>query len=238
MKDHPIIFSEAMVAALLREVAKPGTGKTMTRRLAHIVEKPKKIRSVQYTGARRCSPWQRVKPGDLLWVREQHYRWGRWYRDGKTKTGRPRWRFRPGRVTKALLGVGGVVFADEAEAFYFTPANKKTAMGFHKRPSIFLPRVLSRITLTVVATKVERLQAIRESECIAEGAEVMRLLGNPVDDGPMVVLKPHVYGTPRTWFRELWCRLHGAESWDANPEVVALTFKVWDRSIAAMKAAA
>jgi hypothetical protein len=233
VKDHPVIFSEAMIAALLREVAKPGTGKTMTRRLAWTEGKAKKIRGVQMTGFRRTSPWQRVKAGDLLWVREQHWRWGRWYRDGKTKTGRPRWCFRPGRVTKALLGVGGVVFADEAEAFYFTPANKKTAMGFHKRPSIFLPRALSRITLTVISTKIERVQEISEADALAEGIATRNhsIKWPNGDPGEIDNVRARA-------FAQLWASLHGAESWDANPEVVALTFKVWDRSIAAMKAAA
>ena len=33
MKDIPIIYSGAMVCALIREANQPGTGKTMTRRL-------------------------------------------------------------------------------------------------------------------------------------------------------------------------------------------------------------
>lgn len=32
-------------------------------------------------------------------------------------------------------------------------------------------------------------------------------------------------------FERLWCSLHGADSWAANPEVVALTFKVALRNI-------
>jgi hypothetical protein len=94
-----------------------------------------------------------------------------------------------------------------------------------------MPRWASRLTLTVIAVKIERLQDIREADCIAEGAEIVGLHGNPVDDGPMVRLKDHVYGTPRTWFRELWERLHGVGAWDANPEVVALTFTVQERNV-------
>lgn len=123
---------------------------------------------------------------------------------------------------------------------WIDPDTGETRDGVKWRSPIHIPRVRSRITLVVTATKIERLQAMRESDCIAEGAELIELKGNPVDNGPMVRLSPsHVYGTPRTWFRELWDSLHGAESsWDTNPEVVALTFVVHKQNIDTMKKAA
>ncbi|MDO8533518.1 MAG: hypothetical protein Q7S17_02090, partial [Xanthobacteraceae bacterium] len=39
---------------------------------------------------------------------------------------------------------------------------------------------------------------------------------------------------PAERFRDLWVKLHSAESWDANPEVVALTFAVHKQNIDAM----
>ena len=36
---------------------------------------------------------------------------------------------------------------------------------------------------------------------------------------------------PAERFRDLWNKLHGPESWDANPEVVAITFAVHKANI-------
>src|ERR1700693_260058 len=62
--DYPCIMSVPMVRATLREVQEPGTGKTETRRSAWTGRK-----AADGEGF-RPSPWQRVKAGDRLWVRE------------------------------------------------------------------------------------------------------------------------------------------------------------------------
>lgn len=63
-RDIPLIVSGPMVLALLREIENPGTGKRQTRRLAWTV------RDVNDNHVRVPTSWQRVKPGDWLWVRE------------------------------------------------------------------------------------------------------------------------------------------------------------------------
>ena len=92
------------------------------------------------------------------------------------------------------------------------------------RPSIHMPRWASRLTLTVTETKIERLQKISEDDARAEGA--VRL----VTDGDGKFFESDK-GDCRTGFAGLWAHLHGAESWDANPEVVALTFTVAKHNI-------
>lgn len=71
MTDRPAIFSSPMVNALLREVNRPGTGKTQTRRIV-------------------TSPLAKCQPGDRLYVRENCWLYGCWRNDGTTRTGRQR----------------------------------------------------------------------------------------------------------------------------------------------------
>lgn len=245
MSDKPIIFSAPMVLALLREGREAGTGKSQTRRLAWRDE----IKGALVNIGCKPSPWQRVKPGDRLYVRETHYRFGRWCKDGKTQTGKQRWRFKPGQVTPGLLGAGGVVFEDEAKEFYFMPANKRADVGFHKRPSIFLPRWASRLTLIVTAAKIERLQAISHQDAIAEGIveddgsepDIFYLPGSHLISGvnaPKGRLPIGQHDRPQLVFRDLINNLHGAEFWASNPEVVAVTFAVHQQNIDAMPKAA
>ena len=75
-------------------------------------------------------------------------------------------------------------------------------------PSIHMPRWASRILLEIVSVRVERLQAISTGDCCAEGA--------PLD-------RTHAV---ETWYRELWESINGTKSWDANPWVWMIEFKV------------
>lgn len=65
MRDFPIIYSDAMVRALL------DGRKAMTRRLAwHRGDGSEAVLSTEDRPAARPTLWQDVKPGDRLWVRE------------------------------------------------------------------------------------------------------------------------------------------------------------------------
>lgn len=100
----------------------------------------------------------------------------------------------------------------------FSPEDKPVKW----RPSIHMPRWASRLTLIVTATKIERLQEISDDDSLAEGVD----LNGAVAGHDFNIDHEWWPGGPRRQFERLWRSLHGPDSWDANPEVVALTFRV------------
>lgn len=91
------------------------------------------------------------------------------------------------------------------------------------RPSIHMPRWISRLTLTVTDVRVQRLQDISEADARAEGAKPDRGGGGMAGIYSRMGVDPYAYARG---FRDLWNSLHGPDAWDANPWVVALTFTV------------
>ena len=86
------------------------------------------------------------------------------------------------------------------------------------RPSIFMPRDASRITLEVTEVRVERLQDISEADARAEG----------VWTGQPEMLAAGARGmnlNHRSAYASLWEQINGPASWDANPWVWAISFK-------------
>lgn len=76
------------------------------------------------------------------------------------------------------------------------------------KPSIFMPRWASRITLEVVSVRVERLQDISEEDAKAEGVTGW-------------------HGVCRPEFHMLWDKINEGRgySWDSNPWVWVVEFK-------------
>jgi hypothetical protein len=64
------------------------------------------------------------------------------------------------------------------------------------RPSIHMPRWAARLFLELVSLRCERVSDITEEDARAEGC-------------------PPDHPDPVAWFRELWCRINGAETWGA-----------------------
>jgi hypothetical protein len=84
--------------------------------------------------------------------------------------------------------------------------------GWKRRPSIFMPRWASRITLELMNVRVERLQDISEADAKAEGVE-------PYGD---------CYCVP---YRRLWESINGSDSWKANPWVWVVEFRRVDATL-------
>ena len=211
MADKPIPFSAPMVRAIL------DGRKSMTRR----VLKPQPYdagdcRAV-HTGGRT---WRLVvlahaavgddwtvpyAPGDLLWVKEA-------------------WR--------AELAFDWTPPRDipAGKPIYYEAAPEETTpdCAGKLRPSRFMCRWMSRLTLEVTDVRVQRLQEISANDCLAEGiAPVAR---DSAQNGGGVRgwgLPEHGgLGEPTAIaaFRDLWQSIHGENSWSTNPWVVAVSF--------------
>lgn len=207
MTDRPIIFSAPSVKATLEG------RKTETRRLAWGApfacpeceglgvtpelfdggaEPP--CRACEGTGTLyKPTIWQKVRPGDRLWVRETFARV-------------------PATAYQHDPNLPQIPDPDRAGMVAVHAATFDRAPPTWKSPR-FMPRWASRLTLTVTETRMERLQTITVGDERAEGA-------------------PHGKITTRhRWFIETWNSLHGPDAWDANPEVVPITFEVHHRNI-------
>jgi hypothetical protein len=79
------------------------------------------------------------------------------------------------------------------------------------KPSIFMPRKASRITLEIVSVRVERLQEISGADCISEGTEYFVQEGTTMD--------------AKLAYRLLWESINGKGSWARNPWVWVICFK-------------
>lgn len=214
MKERGIIMSAPMVRALLDE------SKTQTRRVFKLPRRFEEMNlddhySLETTSRdhHELTEWETDSArshliecpygvaGDRLWVRETHWRFGKWVRNGKTKTGRQRWRF------KADESLKEVHYATEDMSRAATPA--RDILGWHKRPSIFMPKWAARLWFEITRVRVERLQDISNAAAIAEGM-------HEPGSGP---------GSAKSAYRILWDSLHGKGAWELNPWVWVLEFR-------------
>lgn len=229
MKERPILFSGAMVRAIL------AGRKTQTRRVVksqpYIVQRggfeawrwdhgPKGAYSTWKTSLhpltfvrmaceRRPCPYGAV--GDRLWVRETFCQ--KLNRDGYFAYNAKGnldptccWYRADGMQIVASDGDGGLRYRkDGSEASPWTP-------------SIHMPRWASRLTLEITGVRCERLCEITEEDAKAEGVE-------PYSRG---------YTDQATcqWaFQELWNSINAKRGfgWDANPWVWVVEFKRVER---------
>lgn len=110
------------------------------------------------------------------------------------------------------------------------------------RPSIFMPRWASRLTLEVVAVRVERVQAISGADALAEGVTLARDESGAVIHQLTGKVKASDYWPCKTWaemcdlpdceaqllraeYAALWDSINGPGSWAANPYVWVVEFK-------------
>ena len=210
MTERPILFSAPMVRAIL------AGAKTQTRR----VVKPQPADDIaphafpnrEYQGwmsslrhehghqtAHFCPYGQ---PGDRLWVREAF----------------------AGSIAYERNGYPPKEWGNKI--WYIADGEPRSGQWTLPRPSIHMPRALSRITLEVTGVRVERLQDISEADAQAEGAPSADLVSG------RECIFPH-QGTYRWGFRLLWESINGPGSWDANPWMWCVEFRRVDAAAGA-----
>lgn len=159
----------------------------------------------------------RYSVGDILYVKETHWRWGYWERvDGH-------WRFYPENHPTP-----SVVFAQPQRSWL--PAGRES-LGYHKRPSIFMPRDLARLFLRVTAVKGERLQDIGEADARAEGILPVSVPTCGADGATVYTLGGEwpctITGdSPASAYAAVWAFIHDKKSpWERNDRVWCYAFE-------------
>ncbi len=90
-----------------------------------------------------------------------------------------------------------------------------------KRPSIFMPRWASRITLEITNVRVERLQDISDDDAYREGISPDHIAGDRE-----VSIIPGSWITYSRGFAVLWDTINGKRaSWESNPWVWVIEFR-------------
>ena len=240
MKERPILFSGPMVRPILNmrlgvwppEAIDPGKPiKWNTRRVCKDQTPVKywygKSLPMIPDGKEKYTGWVKdIKnvaigipskcpygaPGDRLWVRETHYRYGVWCKNGFTRTGKRRWKFK--------------FYTQEVRCFDNPPDKiltiKGDKVGWYKRPSIFMPRWASRINLEITDIRVERVQDISYADCLAEGMPPV-----PCLDDPALTEKQITDICVDATFRPLWESINGKRGypWAKNDWVWVVEFK-------------
>lgn len=227
MKERPILFSGHMPLAVRED------RKTQTRR---IVKLPKgaEIDAFHFDASRGWRMGVYVEgsgadvggikcpygaPGDQLWVREEHFRFGHWERAGKTKTGREKWAFVADGNTPVQFDAPKSFLASRAKS-------SPEAPRWYKRLARFMPKWASRTTLEVTGVRVSRLSNITCGDAVAEGIESV-----PPAPGDFEAWRDygatcnHGVRSPISSFASLWRSINGPESWAANPWVWCVSFK-------------
>ena len=204
----PIIFSTEMVKAILED------RKTQTRRLV----KPQPILLgvpyLEYGGVWCDKAHREVKigkcpygsVGNKLWVRESH----RLTKHYKAGTNWVRCEYRTPYQ------------GDNAERWFAwddIPKQQRERLSRIKtwgkwRPGRFMYYFTHRLELDITDEEVERLQEITDDDAKAEGCKILCDCGDCTDS------------TPRGHFQDIWRGIHGYDSWDSNPFVWVIEFKM------------
>jgi len=199
MKEHPILFSGEMVRAILEG------RKTQTRRVIKQVRGCKEFLTVENDIVSTQEMLNRRpanaaflmvhcpygKSGDRLWVRETHHI-----------------DLYPDETVDAHGNPGIAHYRADTDVI-------SQSWGGQWRPSIFMPRWASRITLEVVSVRVERVQDISEADAKAEGVTPKSYIADHLE---------HIMY--RSTFHLLWDRINAKRGfpWSSNPWVWVVSF--------------
>lgn len=199
MKERPILFSGPMVRAIL------DGRKTQTRRV--------------------IKPQPHAAADAFAWVaRGKHSRWTA-QKDGKAiglwflcPYGGPGDRLWVRETWCEFIDDQGRAVACAADGWAECPAEDD-----RWRPSIFMPRWASRITLEITGVRVERVQDVSETDAWAEGISIAK----EQTWRPLGSKEPYQPYPPQMAFGALWDEINAKRgySWESNPWVWVVEFK-------------
>jgi hypothetical protein len=171
------------------------------------------------------------KVGDKLWLRETHYLYGHWVKNGKTKTGKQAYKFVAKKSTDACYF--GARYLDNPPIKICT---KKNEAGWFKCPSIFMKKEDARTWVEKTGVRVERIQDITEVDAKAEGVQELCRFGvwgweyyGDVSPAKLKSIRcSTICKTARRSFHGLWDSINKKRGfgWDKNPWVWVIEFKV------------
>ena len=221
IRERPILFNGPMVRAILegrksmtRRVVKPVPSDVWGHGVVTDTRSTKFGKFCVHMRGEFCGdvhvdcPYG--TPGDRLWVRET-------FRIESVGTHVP---------VKIPYEDVGIVYAADGEKrnIHREYPSALSSACHNNKPSIFMPRWASRITLEVTGVRVERLLEISEQDAIAEGVQWPKY-----DDFEPVTIDGVTSGPARIAFKELWSNINGAASWYSNPWVWVVEFRRVER---------
>jgi hypothetical protein len=109
---------------------------------------------------------------------------------------------------------------DSGYVYRATDPDWETTEGWTWKPSIFMPRAASRITLEITNIRYEELIEISENDAIAEGVEQW-----PDGNYKHYGKTPGKYTFARFSYQSLWDQINGEGAWAQNPFVWVIEFK-------------
>lgn len=210
--EHPILFSAAMVCAIL------SGQKTQTRRVIKAVRQNNTVLTGKYKKTVMHVLDERLpcpygKPGDRLWVRES---------------------FQPLFANDHCLasanyktGIGYKVSYPATDGIKEYIDADKDELTARVRPSIHMPRWACRLVLEIVNVRVERLKDITPDDSLAEG--VTRKMRNDFGFSCDESEEAFNFTQSKHTFSLLWKSINGVESWNENPWVFVIEFKQVDK---------
>jgi len=203
MKERPILFSGPMVRAILEG------RKTQTRRVV------------------KCNPHKMAYIG--IDLKDMKPTWAAWnekqWNEGGSQTAKCPYGQPGDRLWVRETFSAGI---DNGEHSVLYKADSVTGGGsemvFAKwKPSIHMPRWASRILLEIVSVRVERLRCISPEDVVAEGIK------DSWQNGALAEYYQCQRGDIlKADFAKLWKSINGPVSWEMDPWVWVVEFKMLD----------
>lgn len=224
MTDRAFLFSAPMVVAI------DNGSKTQTRRIA----KPRSRNSL-LAGQGTPDAWTDsyiFDPGNAEWLE----------RDAPCKIGDTIWVKENYRLDECYDGVPAREASEHAAVWYEAGGFREPGTGRiinegriessvdgpgKLRPSIFMRRCWSRLSLRVLQVRLERLNACSQADAVSEGLIFgsLRVFGENRYGWKATANATVVHSNPIYAYSQLWNDINGPTAWQENPLVWVIIFE-------------